>query len=152
MLYHCQKTWNAALVASHNIFQLGVLKNPQSLITGDDYNCMSYSNNNILSPICCFMHWDVCLSIGFLLLLNLGCTVSPQCRLRSQNKKNWQWLTEEEKWVIVRIPISWYGQWCLANCNAPLLTVWSPSHRAHCAAGEDAMLLQSNTHNSFRHG
>lgn len=60
------------------------------------------------------------------------------------NNKNWQWLTAEEKWVIVWMPWSWRGQWYLAICSAPLLTVGSLSHTAHCAGDEEAMLLQSN--------
>lgn len=36
---------------------------------------------------------------------------------RQHDNKNWQWLTEEEKWVIARMPISWCGQWCLAMCS-----------------------------------
>lgn len=104
-------------------------------------------NSNILLPICCFKHWDVCLSIVSLLLFNLGCTVSPQCCLQvaeaHNNKKlaavNWGEMSHSEDAYRCGC-----GQWCLAICSAPLLTVWSLSHRAHCAGGEEAVLLQSN--------
>lgn len=112
-------------------------------------------NGNILLPICCFKHWDVCLSIVSLLLFNLGCTVSPQCCFAGRWKPttikklaavNWREMSHSEDAYI-----SGCGQWCLAICSAPLLTVWSLSHRAHCAGGEEAVLLQSNARcNGFK--
>lgn len=69
-------------------------------------------------------------------------TTIPCAGHRIPNNKNWQWLTEEKQWVTVT-PLSRCGQWCLASCSAPLLTVWRPSHRAHCTGVEETMLLQS---------
>lgn len=50
-----------------------------------------------------FFHW---VGIIFQLQFSLGCTVSPQCRLQVTecSSEKWRWLTEEEKWVIVKMP------------------------------------------------
>lgn len=128
-----------------NVIQQGVLKIHNHWLQVMALNCMSESTSNILSPICCFKGWNVCSSVS-------GCTVSPQCCLQvteAQNNKYRQWLTEVN-WVIVRMPVSRCRQWCFAACSAPLLTVWSLSHRERRADGEEATLLQSNECDGFK--
>lgn len=136
MLYHRQRKQMQLVM-----FQLGVLKIQNhwlQMMTKIARHTQTITFYHPYVVLCT----ETCVSHNTALQSRVHCLTTIFSVCRSQNKTNWRWLTEGEKWVrVTRMFISWCGQWCLAICRASQLTVWIPSHRAHCAGAEEAVLF-----------